>query len=462
MVSEKFRHQLRQEATNWQEEGLIDRELYAQLSQRYGFAQLDTSSRNRFVAIFLILGSILLGLAAITLVAANWQAWSRTVKAGLLLALFVGVNAGGFYLWRGSAESWQSRLGKGLLLLGGLILGANLALMSQMFHRSGPVYHLLLVWALGVLAMAFSLRLTRLGILAAILLGLAYGGGIVIHLSSGEISGWRLAIAHFPLLASLLLLPLAYYCRSHWLFAMGAILALISLEINLPAFLPEIYVSPITGGIAVAIAAILPTAILWSFPDLWANTDFRSLSRVIALFCLSLLLFLLSFNFWSESPNFGEPDFSTISGQNWLVLLDLGLLGNWAIWSWWRLGLTGHDHHWRLDANSSGIGAILLLSGFLLWWQWTIGALGAIATVIFNLLLFLLAVGLIRQALAQGKRLGFWGGILLLGIQLTARMLEYETGLLWKAIVLFGCGVAVIAAGLWFERYLRLDTSGRS
>ena len=462
MVSEKFRHQLRQQATNWQEEGLIDRELYVQLSQRYGFAELDTSSRNRFVAIFLILGSILLGLAAITLVAANWQAWSRTVKAGLLLALFVGVNAGGFYLWRSSAESWQSRLGKGLLLLGALILGANLGLMSQMFHRSGPVYHLLLVWALGVLAMAFSLRLTLLGILAAILLGLAYGGGITTHLSSGDISGWMLAIAHFPLLASLLLLPLAYYCRSHWLFAMGAILALISLEINLPAFLPEIYRSAIAGGIAIAISVILPTAILWAYPNLRANTDFRPLSRVLALFCLSLLLFLLSFNFWNESSNFGEPDFSSISAQNWLVLLDLGLLGNWAIWSWWRLGLTGDDFHWRLDANSSGIGAILLVSGFLLWWQWAIGALGAIAIVIFNLLLFLLAVGLIRQALAQGKRLGFWGGILLLGIQLTARMLEYETGLLWKAIVLFGCGIAVIAAGLWFERYLRLDTSDRS
>jgi uncharacterized membrane protein len=34
-------------------------------------------------------------------------------------------------------------------------------------------------------------------------------------------------------------------------------------------------------------------------------------------------------------------------------------------------------------------------------------------------------------------------------------MFEYNTGLLLKAIVLFGCGIAVIVAGLWFERYLR-------
>lgn len=455
MVSEKFRHQLRQEAEHWQEEGLIDGEIYAQLSRRYGFGELDTSSRNRFVAIFLVLGSILLGLAAITLVAANWQAWSRGIKAGLLLALFVGVNVGGFYLWRGSGESWQSRLGKGLLLLGALILGANLALMSQMFHRSGSVYHLLLVWALGVLAMAFSLRLTLLGILAAILMGLGYGGGIVVHLSSAESSGWGLAIAHFPLLASLLLLPLAYFCRSRWLFAIGAVLVMISLELNLPAFLPDLYRSSMAGGIIVAVGVILPAAILWSYPNLSAAADFSPLARCMALFYLSWLLFWLSFNFWGESPSFSESDWHNVSGADWLVLLDFGLLGNWAIWSWWRLGFATDASSWRLDANSSGIGAILLLSGVLLWWQWAVGALGAIATVVFNFLLFFLAVGVVRQALAQGRRLGFWGGILLLGIQLAARMLEYETGLLLKAIVLFVCGVAVIAAGLWFERYLR-------
>ena len=81
----------------------------------------------------------------------------------MLMALFIGVNWGGFRLWHYSQESWQSRLGKGLLLLGGLLLGANLGLMSQMFHRSDPVFHLFLVWGLGVWLMAYSLRLTLLG-----------------------------------------------------------------------------------------------------------------------------------------------------------------------------------------------------------------------------------------------------------------------------------------------------------
>jgi hypothetical protein len=40
-------------------------------------------------------------------------------------------------------------------------------------------------------------------------------------------------------------------------------------------------------------------------------------------------------------------------------------------------------------------------------------------------------------------------------------MFEYDTGLLLKAIVLFVSGVCVIAAGLWFERYLLTLNSDR-
>jgi uncharacterized membrane protein len=85
----------------------------------------------------------------------------------------------------------------------------------------------------------------------------------------------------------------------------------------------------------------------------------------------------------------------------------------------------------------------------------TINGWAIVAISIFNLLLFLLAVGLIREGLAQGQRRLFWGGMVLLTLQIFSRMLEYDTDLLFKSLVLFLCGFGVIAAGLWFERYLR-------
>jgi len=64
-------------------------------------------------------------------------------------------------------------------------------------------------------------------------------------------------------------------------------------------------------------------------------------------------------------------------------------------------------------------------------------------------------VGLIREGLSQGQRRLFWGGMVLLTLQIFSRMLEYNTDLLFKSFVLLLCGLGVITAGLWFERYVR-------
>ncbi|MCU0532991.1 MAG: DUF2157 domain-containing protein [Hydrococcus sp. Prado102] len=454
MVSEKFRHQLRQEVMGWQAEGLIDEELYAELARRYQFADLADSARNRFVAILIGLGSVLLGLAAITFVAANWQVLSKPVKVVLLMSLFAGVNAAGFYLWRPPAPSWQARLGKGLLLFGSSILGANFALMSQIFHQSGSVYQLFLVWGLGVLAMAYSLRLTFLGILALILTGIGYGSGIMSFLIPREVSGFQLAIAHMPLLVSLLGIPLAYWCRSRWLFGLSAVLIVASLEVNLLIFLADFSnYSPTTRGITSAIATSLPPALLWAYRDsLWnislEKLSFDAIARNLSLIFISTSLYFFSFNWWdARDARMG----SQIELSDWFGLIDLVFLSAVTIWAWWRLGfLTSNTGSWRLERQSTLIGAVILVSGTIV----GVDAFGAIATLIFNILLFLFAVAFIRRGLATGNRRGFWGGLLLLVLQIASRMLEYETNLLAKAIALFICGFGIIGAGLWFERHL--------
>jgi hypothetical protein len=58
------------------------------------------------------------------------------------------------------------------------------------------------------------------------------------------------------------------------------------------------------------------------------------------------------------------------------------------------------------------------------------------------------AIELIRKALATGKRRGFWSEIILLVLQIASRMLEYDTGLILKAIVLFIRGIGIIPYSL--------------
>jgi len=448
MLSDKFRRQLRQEAEQWRTEGLIDASVYEQLSVRYQFSDLEASARNRFIVILLGLGSVLLGLAIITFVAANWQVWSRGLKVTLLLSLFIGVNTAGFYLWRRPTEQWQRRLGQGLLLLGALVLGANMALMSQMFHQSGLLYQLYLVWGLGVLAMAYSLRLTLLGILAILLIGLGYVQGQPEFVAIGEFSWLRLLVQHMPVLAALLFIPLAYWCRSRWIFRLGAIAIVYSLEANLIRL-------NLLGSSAwmAAIACALPPALLWGYSDsLFRRRPpeaelFTGVARTLAVIFLSLLFYFLSFyGLWWDTSSIQPTQNASL--LPWSLLVDILLFSCWTFWEWLRLLR-------QLNLTTGIVASMIVISALVPFWHLSISRLPITAVLIFNLLLFLLSVGLIREGLAQGQRRLFWGGMILLSLQIFSRMLEYNTDLLFKSLVLFLCGLGVIAAGLWFERYVK-------
>lgn len=447
MLSDKFRRQLRQEADKWRTEGLIDDYLYEQLCDRYQFNDLETVARNRFIVILLGLGSVLLGLGVITFVAANWQTWSREFKVILLLSLFVGINTAGFYLWRRPAERWQRRLGQALLLLGALVLGANMALMSQIFHQSGRLYQLYLLWGLGVLAMAYSLRLTLLGVLAILLVLLGYVQGLPEAEAIGEFSWLRLMVQHMPVLAGLMFIPLAYWCRSRWIFRLGAIAIVVSLEANLM----QLNLLGSTAWTA-ASACALPPALLWAYNDFpWIERfsgydSFGRTARSLAITFLSLLFYICSFyGLWNTSSVSSGEDASPLFSPSSVDILILGVL---TLWEWLRLLR-------RVDRTTVLIAGAIAISAIVPFWHLGIEQLPVRATIIFNLLLLLLAVGLIRKGLAQGQRRLFWGGMVLITLQIFSRMLEYDTDLLFKSLVLFLCGLGGIAGGLWFERRVR-------
>lgn len=312
MASDKFRQQLRQEIEIWRSEGIIEASQYEQLSQRYQLDTLDTASRNQFVTILIGLGSILIGLGIITFVAANWQELSRSVRVALLLSLFVIVNVSGFYLWRKPNDA-SKRLGHGLLLLGALILGANMGIMGQMFHISSPFYELLLAWGIGVIAMAYSLQITSLGILSILLILCGYVGFAAIDLYTvlqleRELSWSSLFGQHLPIIAGITFIPLAYWCRSQWIFTLSAIAIFLSLVVNILPY--NIGVFNLTSlqatGWILAVAFVLPPALLWSYDDLlWVHSDlfgrgvapksFVAIARNLALVYLALVFYICSF-----------------------------------------------------------------------------------------------------------------------------------------------------------------------
>ncbi|MEZ2276332.1 MAG: DUF2157 domain-containing protein [Microcoleus sp.] len=459
MISDQFRRELRSQAKLWQAEGLIDTSLYQQLADRYQFHTLESASRNRFLGILISLGSILLALGVITFVAANWQVWSRESRVALLLSLFVAVNAAGFYLWRiPPSRSKNSNpnipltkgrnklLGEGLLLLGALILGANMALMAQMFHIGGSAYGLFLAWGIGVLGMAYSLRLTSLGVLSALLVSLSYWLAVLDWSSKVEFSWLEILVRQMPIAASIMFIPLAYWCRSRAIFALGAIVLIFSLQVSIAQGL-----NPTWGA---AIFCALPPALLWGYDDaMWPNIDsrvFQATARSLALLFLASLFYFLSFHWlWQDSP---APSQIPL---DWSVLTNLAVLGALTVFEWLHLGRLElrRPKQKGLDLTTGAIAIAIVISALIPFYHLNVSPLPQLATFLFNVLLFLLAVGLIREGLALGNRRSFWGGMVLVTLQIISRLFEYNTELLLKSFVFVLCGIGVIAAGLWFERH---------
>jgi uncharacterized membrane protein len=134
--------------------------------------------------------------------------------------------------------------------------------------------------------MAYSLSLTSLGILAIILVQIGYWLGIGEFWSSpAELSWARFVVRHIPLLTWLLFVPLAYFCRSRWLFGLGVVAFTITLQYNLRP-LPLLTFAEVVPWVA-SFALVLPPALLWSYDDLLFPTInyrlFQPLARNLEL-----------------------------------------------------------------------------------------------------------------------------------------------------------------------------------
>jgi uncharacterized membrane protein len=337
-------------------------------------------------------------------------------------------------------------LGEGLLLLGALILGANMALMAQMFHIGGSSYGLFLAWGIGVLGMAYSLRLTSLGVLSALLIGLGYWLAVFDFSSKVEFSWQEILVRQMPIAASIMFVPLAYWCRSRAIFAIGAIVLIFSLQVSIVQGLNQTW--------AVIIFCALPPALLWGYDDaMWPNIDsrlFQPTARSFALVFLASLFYILSFHwFWQDFPKPAptKPD--------WLLLANVAVLGGFTVFEWLRLGRLElrRPKQKGVDLTTSAIGIFILASALIPLFHLSFTPIPQLATFLFNVLSFLLAVGLIREGLALGNRQTFWGGMVLITLQIISRLFEYNTELLLKSFVFVLCGIGVIAAGLWFERH---------
>ncbi len=466
MILDNFQQKIRQEAQLWRDEGIISSSQYQQLADRYQFNNLESVSRERSGMMVIAIGGTLLVLGATIFVAANWLEWSRDVKFILMISLFLSTTIVGFFTWRepalrkaeGKKPDRNKRiLGEALLFLGALILGANILLMAQVFNISGSITELFLAWGFGVLAMAYGLSLTSLGILAIVLIQIGYWTGLGDWwYTSNDLTWARLAVRHMPLVSWLLFIPLAYFCRSRLIFGLAVFSFASSLQFNLNPLQLLTY-SNIAPWVA-SFAFALPPALLWSYDDLLYPTInyrlFKPLARTLALVCFGAVFYVLSFRWQWQFPDGGYlPPTTNTNILRTLPIIDVGILSGLAVLQW-----SNQQRYKNNSGRKEKVFTTALIIGFIattatvLFWHQSVGRIGELGIFVFNVLLTTLSWALIQEGIKVNDRRSFWGGMLLFTLQIISRVLEYDTDLLFRALVFATCGTSLISAGLWFER----------
>jgi uncharacterized membrane protein len=431
-MSTKFRAALRNELAIWIQKGIVTEDTAKQLSNAYELDNLRHESTRLLSAVIFTIGSLLLGGGLISFVAANWEAIPTPIKLALLFSALLSFHTIGFWLWR--SKNWR-RLGHALIFCGCLVFGANIGLVAQIFHISSNWYGGFGAWALGSLVMAWAVRSWIIGVLAL---------GTSFIWFFGFQSDHDQSASFYPLILALALLPLAWIIRSRVLYA-GTLLGIIMAACVLAGYQGsgrQLLFTMAAGGM-----------FMWTLGELHRASDWRmEFANITAGFGLGLLAvaaYVWSFHYLWDASVFGPMR------SLWAFLFfSLSIAFSLLMWK------KAKQSQLLLTVGVLVVGGILCASSLLSVANANVSNGEFLFTVTTNLAALILATVIIGVGLIDERRLAFWLGSLYLVLLILSRFLEYETSLLVKSVAFLACGVAVIIAGMSYEKYLRRKAAG--
>ena len=144
------RRRLVEDLARWRSAGWVTAEGEAHIRQDL----LERRSGASLPTVLGILGVVLLGFAAMSFVAANWQDMPRLVRLAIIFAGLAGAYAAAAGLFARGMENFAHAA----ILLGIAVFGAGIMLIAQMYHIEGHPPDAVLLWAMGGLAAGILLR----------------------------------------------------------------------------------------------------------------------------------------------------------------------------------------------------------------------------------------------------------------------------------------------------------------
>ena len=122
----------------------------------------EQNSPNRLFTVFGVLGSLLVGLGIILILAHNWDDFSRFTKSILaFVPLVLGQLVVGYTILKNRSATWKESSGTFLFFA----VGSSIALISQIYNIPGDISSFLLIWILLCLPLVYLLKSNTLAML---------------------------------------------------------------------------------------------------------------------------------------------------------------------------------------------------------------------------------------------------------------------------------------------------------
>jgi len=167
MRSPLYLRQLKRDLDHWIAEGLID----AHAAQNMWDEAGQRASAYSLPTILSVLGALLLGLAALSFVAANFWGIPKIFQ----LSILFGAMVISYILSWWCLHSGRAGAGQAAILLGVALFGVNIMLIAQIYHINAHYPDGVLAWALGALLAAILVP-SRTALTAAFILSCVWTG----------------------------------------------------------------------------------------------------------------------------------------------------------------------------------------------------------------------------------------------------------------------------------------------
>lgn len=123
---------------------------------------------SHFLQILSGFGAIVTGLWVMLLIAANWDSISDMMKTTIMIGVTMIVYFMGY--WWSYKNLDYPKTGQALMLLGSMFYGASIFLLGQIYNLGGSFSEALLIWALGIIPLAYATGFVTIFLLGTVLI----------------------------------------------------------------------------------------------------------------------------------------------------------------------------------------------------------------------------------------------------------------------------------------------------